>query len=598
MKVDIKSLEINGIPYEWVKHRGGVSFEIANNQTLTQPLPEWCIESDGRNKIQFLLNLLNSAQKEDNFIQRNSQLLAWRLPFHFKFKSNPKRDDSEQWKLFKRIVKIHDFVKCFMAYIKQCSKVVVRSENSNTELLRPIVDHREILINEIQEITAQACMEFSYQYQEANARGTMKLPKIPKALARIVFNDCILYPILPALYALSILKKIYSNRYGGKEALLSDADIENGGTDFNTTLDLSRQTVVMVTLIANRFNKLLNDYIFCAYPGKNTKHFLSDIMGMVFGWSDDEIDEYSKSQEEKDSLFVRKDPLIPICNVRKLALLLGDTYGLSNEEIKELHQKLPDYLYSSQNSQFSPNISQEHQKKLEPVLKALRDVSGPRYYYFSNKDEIGKREKRFSRNVAVISGKPQKNIDIKEVRSLAKKYFQFWNPVYTVLFCYAPIRIELSGVDNIVPFGKEIYENLWDTVKNELDQKLSHCRADPDESTCIKPLSRKLHEIVSLGDSVDLLHDFLKNQSNTTDRDSSEAASSIAAKKLERVLNKYIHTKDDKALLALWGSCAKSQNNVNWLYCQLMTDAAKLVCRACIGIFYRAVFLECQDSDS
>ena len=103
---------------------------------------------------------------------------------------------------------------------------------------------------------------------------------------------------------------------------------------------------------------------------------------------------------------------------------------------------------------------------------------------------------------------------------------------------------------------------------------------------------------LSLSENFLLKHDFLKNQSNTTDRDSSEAASSIAAKKLERVLNKYIHTKDDKALLALWGSCAKSQNNVNWLYCQLMTDAAKLVCRACIGIFYRAVFLECQDSDS
>ena len=195
-----------------------------------------------------------------------------------------------------------------------------------------------------------------------------------------------------------------------------------------------------------------------------------------------------------------------------------------------------------------------------PILNAMRELCSPKYYSFSEKSQFTDKEKGMNKS--------------KE-GNFVKKYIKFWDPTVTILFCCAPIPMELATGDRIAPHASYIQEELLDNLEEEFNDSMKDLKVsgDAEDSTYFKPLNKRWKEVLTLQEAMDFLEQFL---------DGSEQP--------EVILKQYVIDKGDGQLKELWERCVTSQKIAVGVYVRTLRTALELVCAAGMGIYYRAVF--------
>ena len=215
MEIEAGTMEINGMPYEWVKCKEPVRIKDLNQENLFAELLQSQDSKRAGETCRFLLSLLEQVRQDKDFILKNFHTLAWRLPYYFV--GSTVEESREQWDLLDQISKVHDFFGVFQVYVQQCRNVITRSESSNTELLQFITANEDIIVEKIQKIVNGAGEDFWDQYLRSEAKTVLcqsgekrkeKFPCVPEAVARVVCNDSQIYPILPGIYTLYVMKKM------------------------------------------------------------------------------------------------------------------------------------------------------------------------------------------------------------------------------------------------------------------------------------------------------------------------------------------------------------------------------------------------------
>ena len=574
------TLEISGIPFELVKSS---IFRLPDG---LQQLPAKFEEpkSDIASQMEFLLWLLRTVMEDKEYIKTNCNELIWYLPAQFlQVQAN---DRKAQYALWKSLVRIHDVARCFSIYLDSCRASLKRSENATSEKLNDIIDETGIK-EEIKRFIQAGGMEFWQLYQEESKRKGEQFPSISDALVRVVANSDKLYPVLPAVYTPYILKKMGHPSKIAKEALLA-YDSTMGTLDYRWSENLLLQAKYMGGIIQQRFYEKIRDY-FSFFQYEYKKSYDPDLYNLIFSplsRFDDWEDETPKEQERKEELFSQSNTILfPICNVRRLALDLGKRYGLSTEEIGELHQKLPGYLYSTAPSKYTPSFSTGQTETLESILKSFRKICDPSYYCLAGSSKATVKEKEFQKLTLALASPERKawsrsdnnrKASQKDVKKFIKRYLKFWDPVLLTLFCCAPIPMELSSERGIIPYSGDIRESLQDTLEEEFkaclgSRGLSRTFSD---SVTVRPLLNLSKRVLTLKDAIDLLQQLL-DQKETP----------------KVTLNKFFRGQPS-SLVALWQHCDGSDENISYIYTHLLEYAQKLVSRAAMGVYYRAVFLK------
>ena len=569
---DLETLEVNGIPFELVKSS---TFNLPKNMQI--PATDYHLASGVAPQMDFVLRLLRTVIKDKEYIRKNCSALTWYLPAQFQ--QLQVNNSKAQRALWKDLVRIHDFVRCFSIYLDSCRSSLKRSEDSTSKKLNAIISSTE-LAKEIKLLIQVGGMEFWQLYQEESACKREHFPSITDALARVVANSDKLYPILPAVYALYILKKMGNPSKITKESLLA-YESTVGVTDYRWSANLLLQAKYMGGIIQQQFYGKIKDYL-CFFQYKYEKPYDSTLCHFVFpsmvGFNDQE-DEASKKQDCKGDIFKKSNTiLLPICNVRRLALDLGKQYRLSAEEIRELHQKLPGYLYSTASSKYTLSFSTDLTGKLEYILKDFRKICDPSYYSLTNSSETTAREKEKVIKSLILRYRGNNNGEVsqKDMGKFIKRYFKFWDPVLLTLFCCAPIPMELPSAAGIIPYSGDIRKSLMDTLEKELKGCLARRQLSRtfSDSASVRPLINLSKRTLTLKDAVDLLQQFL-------DQD----------KDPKTVLDKFFNGRG-QSLIDLWQCCAISDGNISYVYTHLLAYAQELVGHAAIGVYYRAVFLK------
>lgn len=141
--------------------------------------------------------------------------------------------------------------------------------------------------------------------------------------------------------------------------------------------------------------------------------------------------------------------------------------------------------------------------------------------------------------------------------------------------------MEFAQLGAVVPHSSDIREKLWHVVEKEfnacLQQRELSC--DPSGSVYDKPLIARLKQVLTLRDAVGLLEQFLDENASP-----------------EEAFEQYLTSKQDERLTNLWQRYAESNKGAAYLYTRILKYALKLVSRAGIGIYYRAVFSEILDN--
>lgn len=577
-----ETLEVNGIPFELVKPS---VFHLSNKMQM--PVVDLChSKSDVAPQMDFVLQLIRSVMHDKKYIEKNCSVLTWYLPAQF---LRLQADDGKaQRRLWKDLVCIHDFVRCFSIYLNSCRSNLKRSEDSTSKKLDNIIN-RDELPKEIKLLVEVGGMEFWRFYQKESKCKREKFPSIPDALARVVANSDKLYPVLPAVYALYVLKKMGHSPQISKDALLTyDGTI--GTPDYHRSTALLFQAKYMAGIIQQQFYAKIRVHLsFFRYKYKKPYnaalcHFIFSPLESFDDWED----ETPKEQDHKENFLRQSDTIhLPICNVRRLALDLGERYGLSTKEIGELHRKLPGYLYSTTPSKYELSFSVGLKEKLGPILKGFRKICDPSYYSLSGSFNAVEEEKKkeIQKLVPALASSERKvwskggnndKASLEDMGKFIKRYLKFWDPVLLTLFCCAPVPMELSSESGIIPYTGDIRKSLLDTMKEEFEKCLE-CRKISctfSGSTSVMSLINLSKRVLTLKDAVDLLQQLL---------DQKEALKAT----LDRFFNK-----QDQSLIDLWQCCAVSDENISYVYTRLLAYAQKLVGRAAMGIYYRAVFLK------
>lgn len=549
MKIDLERLEFSGVPFELIKN---MDIQFAEG-IGAQALDEILLPQRGEAKqIRFLLKLLRAAMEDRRFIQKNSATLVWYLPMRY---TQCEKDSwKEQRKLLKRLVRIHDFARCLSVYLKSCQSSLRRSESSGSQKLRAITDNWDTLEQSIKMMIRDGGAEFWRCYQEESINKKEDFPTIPRALVRVVCNNDKLYPILPAVYSLHIIKKMGNSSEIRKESLLEMCDTV-GCLDFRKSAFLPHQAKRMAERIGRSFYDKMGTYLYFATYKKYRETALDSYTPF---W--DFLKRKKTKKEDEAVLTLTSASLLPVCKVREFTLDMGIKYNLSCEEIMELHQKLPGYLYSAKPGPFMPQLSEAHMEAMMPILNAMRELCSPKYYSFSEKSQFTDKEKGMNKS--------------KE-GNFVKKYIKFWDPTVTILFCCAPIPMELATGDRIAPHASYIQEELLDNLEEEFNDSMKELKVsgDAEDSIYFKPLNKRWKEVLTLQEAMDFLEQFL---------DGSEQP--------EVILKQYVIDKGDGQLKELWERCVTSQKIAVGVYVRTLRTALELVCAAGMGIYYRAVF--------
>lgn len=603
MEIDAGTMEINGMPYEWVKCKEPVRIKDLNQENLFAELLQSQDSKRAGETCRFLLSLLEQVRQDKDFILKKFHTLAWRLPYYFV--GSTVEESREQWDLLGQISKVHDFFGVFQVYVQQCRNVITRSESSNTELLQFITANEDIIVEKIQKIVNGAGEDFWDQYLRSEAKTVLcqsgekrkeKFPCVPEAVARVVCNDSQIYPILPGIYTLYVMKKMGHTEKVSKQMLLQiNGQFADQNSWFSVPAQLAREAGQMAEHIAYKLNSLLEDYLCCTYPKAGQKKQSSLFYEMFLRKYELDVEEdvrRDKENTEKDVPFYMSYKfLLPVCRTRKIALRLGEQYGLSPEEIRELHQKLPGFLYSRQNGAYQPKLSEENRETLKTDLNRLRKICDPGYYCLRDKAEMKGKQKKLVGEFGEISIGKGQNKEGK-CRYFVKKYMKFWDPLDTVLFCCGGLPMELSGVEDICPFGEEIWETLEDRIDDELHDGIEACgfKTSTICSPYVKPLYNELKKKMSLDMAMKLLEEFLQTVAAGSETDKSAHANA------EKQLQAYVREKKgaEERMETWWSACRKTSSDVDWIYIHLVKWASKLVYRASVGLFYRAVILDTQ----
>ena len=549
MKIDLERLEFSGVPFELLKN---MDIHFAEG-IGAQALDEILLPQRGEAKqIHFLLKLLRVAMEDREFIQKNSDVLVWYLPIRY---TQCEKDSwKEQRKLLKRLVRIHDFARCLSVYLKSCQNSLRRSESSASQKLKAITDNWDTLEESIKVMIRDGGTEFWRCYQEESINKKEDFPTIPRALVRVVCNNDKLYPSLPAVYSLHIIKKMGNSSEIRKESLLEMCDTV-GCLDFRKSAFLPHQAKRMAERIGRSFYDKMGTYLYFATRKKRRTTALGGYT--PFG---DFLMRQKTKKEDKGVLTLTSASLLPVCKVRKFALDMGIKYDLSSEEIMELHQKLPGYLYSAKPGPYMPQLSEAHLEAMMPILNAMRELCSPRYYSFSEKSQLADKEKGINK--------------LKE-GNFVKKYIKFCDPTVTILFCCAPIPIELATGNRIAPHSSYIQEELWDNLEKEFNESMKGLKGsdDAEDSIYFKPLNKRWKEVLTLQEAMDFLEQFLDGSDQP-----------------QVILKQYVMDKGDEQLKKLWERCVTSKKIAVGVYARTLRNALELVCAAGMGIYYRAVF--------
>lgn len=122
MEIDAGTMEINGMPYEWVKCKEPVRIKDLNQENLFAELLQSQDSKRAGETCRFLLSLLEQVRQDKDFILKNFHTLAWRLPYYFV--GSTVEESREQWDLLGQISKVHDFFGVFQVYVQQCRNVI------------------------------------------------------------------------------------------------------------------------------------------------------------------------------------------------------------------------------------------------------------------------------------------------------------------------------------------------------------------------------------------------------------------------------------------------------------------------------------------
>ena len=549
MKIDLERLEFRGVPYELIR-----SMDIHLAEGIeTRVLDELLSVPQGKAKqISFLLKLLRAAMEDREFIQKYSDTLVWYLPIHYMQCEND--GGKEQRKLLKRLVRIHDFARCLSVYLKSCQSNLKRSESSGSKKLMAITGNENKSEQSIKVMIRDGGIDFWRCYQKEFKNKRENFPIISRALARVVCNSDKLYPVLPAVYSLHIIKKMGHSSEIRKECLLEMCDTV-GCLDFHKSAFLPLQAKRMVDNIERSFYDNMETYLYFATRKKYKVNNLDSYD--LFPYF---LKREKAKKEDEAVLALTNTLLFPLCKVRKFALDMGVQHDLSCEEIVELHQKLPAYLYSAKPGPYIPQLSKAHLETMMPILDAMREICSPKYYSFSKISELAEKEKSLKGSRAGI---------------FIEKYIEFWDPSVTTLFCCAPIPMELAAGNRIVPHSSYIQEALWDDLEDEFNARINALNISDNSGTSIyfKPLNKRWKEVLTLQEAMDFLEQFLGGSEQP-----------------EIILKRYVVVKDDEQLKELWERCVTSQKIAVGVYARTLRTALELVCAAGMGIYYRAVF--------
>ena len=110
---DLETLEVNGIPFELVKSS---TFNLPKNMQI--PATDYHLESGVAPQMDFVLRLLRTVIKDKEYIRKNCSALTWYLPAQFQ--QLQVNNSKAQRALWKDLVRIHDFVRCFSIYLDSC----------------------------------------------------------------------------------------------------------------------------------------------------------------------------------------------------------------------------------------------------------------------------------------------------------------------------------------------------------------------------------------------------------------------------------------------------------------------------------------------
>ena len=89
-----------------------------------------------------------------------------------------------------------------------------------------------------------------------------------------------------------------------------------------------------------------------------------------------------RKEKDGDVFTLTSTLLLPVCKVRKFALNMEAQYDLSCEGIKELHQKLPGYLYSAKPGPYFPQLSKNYLEEMRSILETMKEICSQKYYSF------------------------------------------------------------------------------------------------------------------------------------------------------------------------------------------------------------------------
>lgn len=582
MIFDVRTLRINGLPYEWVRHKQSVlDLERELSQTkAAEKLREWNDKNSLRT-IGFLLDLLEEIKEQDAFLWDNSEILAWYLPFYFTGAAEGKK--GKQWKLVKKLEEVRDFVRCFSIYLREVRKLLMRSESSNQKAMVHITAQEEELKKAVGEIVGCSSVEVWDQYNQTSHTREPK-PSLPDAIARLVCNDLSLYPILSGAFALYIVKKLGHTGSINKGNLVSEAGPTREPLALERTAVLPTAIQGMAEQIQVRLDWLMEEKILWIYPQvvKEKPSIHAQFLYQMLHRNDS----LTWKSPKKGVLKKEKSPRLPICRVRRLTVDLSERGNLPYQKELALQQRMLSHLYCKQTkeNELQPGKLRD---MLDEALKSLRTLSSPRCYGIADRQDKDQKEKELCRLVGKITG--SKRVDVAEASHFFKRCIRLWEARNTFLFWEAPAWCDLAGLDHVLPGCDKIQKKLYKRAKKELRRLLEERRlnCDPDLGSYAKWIRRKWSTVLTLGDAMDLLRQFL-----TQEVCRAEALKAGASRQhnARTVLNEYIGKKGDQQLSDWWGESSKSASSVNWLYAQLLSDALRLLVQAGMGVLYRACF--------
>ena len=589
MIFDARTLQINGLPYEWVRHKQSVlDLERELSQTkAAEKLREWNDKKSLR-AIGFLLDLLEEIKEQDAFLWDNSEILAWYLPFYFTGAAEGKK--GKQWKLVKDLEEVRDFVRCFSIYLREGRKLLMRSESSNQKAMVHITVREEELKKEVGEIVGRSSVEVWDQYNQTSHTREPK-PSLPDAIARLVCNDLSLYPILSGAFALYIVKKLGHTGSINKGNLVSEAGPAREPLALERTAVLPRAIRGMAEQIQVRLDWLMEEKILWIYPQIVEEEPSVQVRWMYELLYGDDPSAWKKPK--KGVLQEEKSPRLPICRVRRLTAELSERGQLSYQEELKLQQRLLSHLYCKQTKENEPQLGKA-QDMLDDALKSLRKLSSPRYYGIADPQATDQKEKELCQLVVKITG--SEKLDVKEASCFFKRCVRFWEARNTLLFWEAPAWCDLAGLDHVLPGCDKIQRKLYRRAKRELVKELKKrdMDCDPDLGGYAKQIRREWNMVLTLGDAIDLLRQFAEKEVCRAEALKNEASGQHNAR---TVLNEYIRKKGNQQLTDWWGESSKSANSVNWLYAQLLSDALRLLIQAGMGVLYRACFQAYRETE-